>query len=299
MRRHRRCRGRRRVQRGRGPAGPRRGAGRQRRHHRRHAAAADGRGVVHPCHRRQPDRRVPGCQAGDVRHAARPPRSDDLRIVGGGPARFARAGQLRGEQGRVDRAGAVHRPRAGRPQHHRQRHRARLHRDRYDRRAHRRPQGRDPGQRAATPVRQCRRDRRYPPCSSPRSRPPTSTEWCCRSTAASEWGYDRGPPRRQAAADHGRDHRPVDRVLGGPGGAGTGRAGRPDRVRADVARRARRQEAPAAGSGHRARRHLRRAAGRARRLGARTRRRSGRRAALDRVRAGVLPRWWLPRCTVD
>ena len=97
---------------GRGRAGAGGGAGRQRRHHRRHAAAADDRGHVHPGARRQPDRRLPGGQAGRDRDAAQAVGPDDLHLLGGRPVRRRRPGQLRGVQGRPGRPGPVDRPRA-------------------------------------------------------------------------------------------------------------------------------------------------------------------------------------------
>ncbi len=51
--------------------------------------------------RRQPHRRVPRRQARRAGHAARPPRPDDLHLVGGGARRRARPGELRRQQGRA------------------------------------------------------------------------------------------------------------------------------------------------------------------------------------------------------
>ncbi len=54
---------------------------------------------------------------------AQPERPDDLHLVRRRADGRARAGELRGEQGRPDRAGPLDRPRAGQPLDHRERHR--------------------------------------------------------------------------------------------------------------------------------------------------------------------------------
>ena len=97
--------------------------------------AADERGGLVLGHRHQPDRLVPGRQAGRQGHAAAAPRPDRVHLLGRRPARLGRPGQLRRQQGRPRRHGPLPGARARQPLDHRQRGGARLRRDRDDRRA--------------------------------------------------------------------------------------------------------------------------------------------------------------------
>ena len=119
-------RGRRGVHRGRGGARPGRGAGGQRRDHPGPAARADERGRLRRGARHQPDRRLPGGQARRPRHDPDAAGPDRVHLLGRGPARLGRPGQLRGVQGGPGRAGPVAGPRAGQPVDHGQRGGARV-----------------------------------------------------------------------------------------------------------------------------------------------------------------------------
>ena len=240
LRRHRRRRRRRRVRHGRGRARAGAGAGVQRRHHRRRAADADERGVVHPGPRRQPHRRLPGRQAraaGMLKARARP---DDLRLVGGRAGRRGRAGQLRG----VARPGWSGWPgrwpaswvaqitanvvapgfvdtdmTAALPDARRAEILAQVPLGRYA----------TPEEVAAVVTwlglrrRRLRHRRGHPGRRRPRHGPLSGTETN---------GRDRhGTAGRQAAAGHRRHHRRLDRVPRREARAGAGRAGRAHRVR--------------------------------------------------------------------
>ena len=218
--------GRRGVHRGRGRARPGRGAGRQRRHHRRHAAHADERGAVHPGPGHQPDRRLALRPAGGDQDGPGPLGSDDLHLLGG---RALRLGRARSTTPRARRAWsawpgrspaswapATSPPTSWRP--------ASSSTDMTAVAARRAP-GRDPqgdpgrparhagrGRRRGDVARQrrgrLRHRRRDPGRRRPRHGPLTVTD---------------GLLRRQAAARHRRHHRPVDRVLGRPARPGAGR----------------------------------------------------------------------------
>ena len=179
------------LRRGGGGARPGRGAGRQRRHHPGHLAAADERGRLVDGHRHQPHRLVPGRQAGGQGDAPAAPRAADLHLLRRRPAGVGRPGQLRREQGRSGGHGALAGPRAGQPLDHRQRRRAGLRGDRDDGgapgEAAGRVQGADPSCAASPPSRRSR-----PWCSgwgrTPRRTSPVRSS---RSTAASAWATDR------------------------------------------------------------------------------------------------------------
>ena len=221
-----------------------------------------------------------------------------------GPLRRTGPGQLRRQQGRARRPGALGDPRARRPRHHRQRRGTRLHRDRHDRSAaRRRPQkaykAGIPAGRFAQPERG-RRRRALPRRRTTRA---TSRARSSPSTAASAWATD--PPtsrthtptthqqendtdaaRGQEAAHHGSPHGLLDRLPRRQAGAGAGRRGRAHVVRPDDEDHPdHRQAAADDAAGGRARRHRRRAPRHPGRAARRARRPPRRRAALDRLRA--------------
>ena len=105
----------------RGGAGTGRDRRVQRRHHPRHLGPAHERGRFHLGARRQPHRRVPGCQTSrqiDDAPALRANRVHLLRRGAGGPGR---PGQLRRLQGGPAGHGPIARPGVRVTQHHRER----------------------------------------------------------------------------------------------------------------------------------------------------------------------------------
>ena len=205
--------------------------------------------------------------------------------------------ELRGEQGRPDRHGPLDRARARFAVDHRQRHRAGLHRDRHDRVAGRGAREGDPRVASrsvgtAAPTRSP-----APRCTSRRRPRPTCRESCCPSTADSEWGSEEhmglldgkrllitGVITEASIAFA------VARLAQQEGAqvvlTGFGRMSLVERVAAKLPQPAPVVELDVVEPG---------APRRAGRPGARARRRRRRRAALDRLRAGVLPRRRLPR----